>query len=168
MAIVITTRDVTSPRALAPTALAYTVMARNGDTQLRLYDLASRKDTLVARGLFSFEAALSASRLLYYARPFDGHPGEVILRDLASGSEHALATGSCARPSANDRYATITCGGGATLHTVTMFDVATFQAIDVARSTDVIGNARMLDGAIGWDRFDGSTPPGLYVETLRY
>jgi len=49
-----------------------------------------------------------------------------------------------------------------------MFDVATFQAIDVARSTDVIGNARMLDGAIGWDRFDGSTPPGLYVETLRY
>jgi len=24
--------------------------------------------------------------------------------------------------------------------------------------------ARMLDGAIAWDRFDGNTPPNLYVE----
>jgi hypothetical protein len=167
---VLRTRDLVGPVALSDTSLAYTVMSRtNGETQLRLYDVATRRDTLVSRGLMSFTAALGPDRLLYYARPFDATPGRVLLRDLATGGERQLASGSCADPSLNERYAAITCGAGPTPSTsITVFDLATGQPVEVAHSSDAIGGVQLLPNAVYWTRFVGGPPQALYVETLRY
>jgi hypothetical protein len=168
MKSVFTSKLPVRPVALSETTLAYTVPSADG-SQLHVYDLASGRDRVVARGRLGFGFALGPGRILYTVQSLDREPGRAMIQDLVTGNESVLVSGTCGSPSLDDRYATVSCSDPNQATTaITIYELATLKRIEVARSTDVIANAYLSTGAITWDRFDRATPPALYVETLRY
>lgn len=169
MRTVITSKLPVRPVALSETVLAYTVPGDGGD-ELHAYDLGTGRDRLVARGAIGFEVALGRGRMLYTIRSVDV-PGRAIIRDLADGSEAVVATGRCGSLSLNDRYATVDCREptpDAHETTITVYDLATLRPIEVARSSERIGNARLSPGSITWNHYDAAPPAELRIETLEY
>jgi hypothetical protein len=168
MKSVFTSKRPVRPVALSDTTLAYAVPSAEG-SQLHVYDLASGRDRVVARGRLAAAVALGAGRLLYTVQPLDTEPGRAIVQDLATGNESVLVSGTCGSPSLDERYATVSCSDPNQATTaITIYELATLKRIEVARSTDVIVNARLSTGTITWDRFDRARPPALFIETLRY
>ena len=168
MKSVVTSKLPVRPVAITETTLAYAVPSAEG-SQLHVYDLASGRDRVAARGLFGSEVALGPGRLLYTVQSLGAEPGRVMIQDLVTGNESVLVSGTCNLPSLDDRYASVSCSDPNQATTaITIYELATLRPIEVARSTDVIANAHLSTGTITWERFDRARPPALFIETLRY
>src|SRR5439155_1536941 len=98
MKSVVTSKLPVRPVAITETTLAYAVPSAEG-SQLHVYDLASGRDRVAARGLFGSEVALGPGRLLYTVQSLGAEPGRVMIQDLVPGNESVLVSGTCDLPS---------------------------------------------------------------------
>lgn len=171
MRVAVTTTAVVAPVALSDTALVYWI-AVGAEYVVHLYDLASARDRVLLRApAGTVEVALSNDRLLYstHMNSPTAQTGRLVIRDLATDSETTLTTGNCTYPTLNERYAVAGCAdAGRAPMTVTAYDLATLQSVEVARSLEPLAGPRAAPGVIYWIRYAGAPPITPYFELLRY
>ena len=170
MRVAVTTSEVVTPVALNETALLYVISAGEQDV-IHLYDLATGRDRVLLRAPSGTELALNNDLLLYstHMNTPTAQAGRLVLRDLVTDAEATLTTGNCTYPSINERYAMAGCAdGGRSPTSLTAFELATHQPVEVARSSEPLAGPRVAPGVIYWVRYAGAPPITAYLELLRY